>query len=105
MKAVLYVTWIVVVGCLSLIGLAVVGVYTWSLFQGSRLAVIQWVSDPATVAAYIAQSEYPQAVGMADIGGRFCIIYALRPEGEKDIRRLKTLGHETLHCFMGTFHP
>ena len=36
---------------------------------------------------------------------KWCRIHAIKPTRVKNDKKMETLGHEFLHCMIGTFHP
>lgn len=74
---------------------------------------IEWISEPEIVNPILqAETErmgykYHHVSGIADItylSDNRCTIWALEPEDQYDEERMRTLGHEFLHCFKGQFH-
>ena len=39
-----------------------------------------------------------------DPGANTCTIHALAPQNVEDADRMENIGHETLHCFRGSYH-
>ena len=68
---------------------------------------IIWVRDPIVLGKRLAKRELETGTkfnGIQTWDGDDCVIWAYEPEDEYDQARVRTLGHELLHCYKGNFH-
>ncbi len=92
-----------------LMGVLVGGVlFTFFLFEDVRL---EWISDPVEIQERFDKFKdghklgpERMVTGVAERRGSSCTIWAAMPEDENDTDALDTLGHEVLHCYVGSFH-
>lgn len=70
---------------------------------------ITWISDPIDVGKMLAEQSEKQGnsiIGVAEWNAREseCTIWAYEPKNRYDSEYMRTLGHEVLHCFRGSYH-
>ena len=53
---------------------------------------------------YCGDSLFQNPLGCAKVSGKHCTIVAFKPNDFDDEEKLKTLGHELVHCFDGPIH-
>lgn len=68
-----------------------------------QLTVV-YVADEAELRAACGNDMIVEPLGCAKRVTGKCSIFAYRPRGFDDHRRLETLGHELLHCISGPVH-
>ena len=96
-----------------LIGIGVGAILIFALFEPApelpmleNTILLTW-SEDMEEANRISQEIFgTDVIGLAgyNLETGVCTIYAPMPKGEDDKDAMETLGHETLHCFVGNFH-